>query len=266
MARIISVMRYDAPHSIWAAREILKWKPSSVAVELPLDFQPLIGSFLSGKLAEKKFLSKFARMLGRKSRIDKSLLSRGEAGPSAEESFEYIILAAKKAGSKIFAVDESFRSLESEIEGKIFSPRSGRAAAMKRARATLSSPDAGLLSFFEFVHSPFHFVELLAGHTDPERPGHPSGCRICLAGVAWERAAYWAYSLFSNVVNPLGEAKYVFALQYFDILRESRLAARIARIARDRKLGRKQLVLVHLWHAGAVRKKLKRMGIRADFY
>lgn len=247
---------------------ILGKRPAVVALELPADFQGAIDSFLSGRSSEKRFLSDFGRMLGREVRIDRRILKAGEPPEykRSDDAALYFVLAAKQVGAKVYAVDASFSSLKGEVEKALVAGKKGRGAAMGRAARSLHEPDPGYLTFAEFVHAPFHFFELVAGHHPEEGPGrHDPACRICRAGVSWERFFHSAYSAATNVLHPISEAKYVSALNAFDRLREAKIVDRLARLERFPPKGVRadgeKILIIHLWHAPAVEAGLRKLKI-----
>jgi hypothetical protein len=265
MISVLSMLRYDTPHAVLAARRIIAEKPKFVAVELPSSFQGAIDGFLAGKVSEEKFLAAAGKLFGRKVSVDKGLLKPGAKIPKAtsDEAFGYIILAAKQVGAKVVAIDSSFSDLKPYIEQRIFATGKGRAAALARAERTLNSPDQGFLTFFEFVHAPFHFLELLLGHNPEAGPSkHPVGCRMCKAGVRWER--FWSafYSESANLLHPIGEAKYVSALRAFDCLREKKMVSRVIGLLKSKDDPTKVMVVIHLWHAGPVIAGLRWMRVK----
>jgi|GEM_PF-4735988 len=282
MLKLLPLFSYDTPHSIFAARKILADKPNFVAVEVPEEFQPILDRFASGRLGEGGLVSAFSGRGVPKGALDRGKkLLFGKSEPnyllpdfgSPGHSIEYIAIAAKKVGAKLVAVDMTFASAETAIDGMLVHTKKGRRAAIERAKKSLGAPDRGLSTFFEFVYSPFYFFELLIGHR-PNRdpPGkHPSGCPICTAGIYWERSFYEAYALFTNLFHPIGEAKYVPAMKYFETLRERKIARKIARIlinwkiAYPKKPEPRVLAITHLWHSREVKRRLAQMGFQPAY-
>lgn len=275
MLKILPLFAYDTPHCVSAARKILSDRPDVVAVEVPEDFQPVFDGFLSGRVSEARLI----RLLGGM-KVDRKVLS-GRAVPALgrqEAALEYVAVAAKQVGARIAAVDLRFSSARGIIDRMLLHTRKGRAAALNRAELAIDRPDPGLAKFFEFVHSPVHFFELIVGHA-PSRdfPGtHPADCRICTLGIYWEKFFYEAYALFTNLFNPLGESKYVPALKYFETLREAKIARKIARallVPEPGKTRRKKSELkapkvyavLRLWHSRPVFAKLRKLGLKPTY-
>lgn len=279
MLKIAPVFAYDAPHCISAARKILLEKPDYVAIEAAEDLLPLFERFARGKISDTAFvkvLSGKGGKLDRKVMAGEKLPPLGYPGPS----IEYIALAARQVGAKIVPVGMRFSSARDVIRGFIFHHnKNGIEAALRRAESAVVSPDKGLTTFFEFVHSPFHFFELLIGH-NPSRdyPGtHPPGCKVCTLGIFWERGFYDLYAFFTNIFNPIGESKYVPAVRYFESLEERKIAIKIARLfhepslpkkGKDRKKGKKGtkvLAVLHIWKSRPVLRKLSSIGLKPEY-
>lgn len=270
MVTVLPLLRYDLPHAVWASRIIIEKRPSTVALELPADFQGTLDSFLSGKISEKRFLALFGKMVGREIKIDRRVLGKKEPTEykKSEEAAVYFVLAAKQVGAKVLAVDASFSSLRGEIERGLATGREARAVALDRAARALRKPDTGFLTFTEFVHAPFHFFELIVGHNPEEGPArHSPSCRICRFGVSWERFFHSVYSVSSNILSPLGEAKYVTALHAFDSLRERKIVDALSRLEhlsmkpKGRGKSGGTILIIHLWHAQAVETGLKKRRV-----
>ncbi len=259
--------RYDTPHAVWAAKWVTEKKPKAVALELPSNFQPAISKYLSGRITSKQLNADFAKLLGHTLKVNDKLLDQFEKGRikqssletiSPEGAFIYVILAAKKAKAKVFAVDTPIEQLENEVFKYVRAGVESRAAVLRRAKSAIHSPDRGLITYSELVHAPFHLLEILVNHHAEENPfDHPTHCRACEIGVKWERFWHALYAQYTNFIYPISESKYISALHYFDRIREKRMAEKIAEIASKTT---PVLSVIHIWHLAAVADYLKAKG------
>ncbi|MFH0961900.1 MAG: hypothetical protein V1820_04415 [archaeon] len=271
MLKLVPLFAYDTPHCVSAARKIIEERPDVVTVEVPEDFQPVFDGFLAGRISEGRLI----KLLGG-GKVDRKVLfgKRPLLLSYPKAAIEYIAVAAKHVGARVVAVDIRFSSAREILAGSLIHSKKGRLAALNRAERAIDTPDPGLTGFFEFIHAPFHFFELVVGHAPSrDRPGtHPAGCRMCTAGVYWEKFFYEIYALFTNLFNPVGEAKYVSALKYFETLRESKIARKIARtmfpLPDSRKRKKREprvLAILHLWHSRPVFAKLRKLGLKPTY-
>lgn len=265
MIIVIGQNRYDVPHALKVAQIIKKTKPDAVALELPEGFQKVIDKFEKGKVKPKDLDREFGKLIGRSMEIDETLVDKFEKKKiktmdlgqySPDGAFIHMILAARKAGAKVFAIDIKIKEMRKGIEKSLNVKNKDR--VVEKAERRVVTPSQGVLFFSELVHAPFHFLELILGHSPHDNPfNHPPECRICKWGVSWER--FW-HSVLANVLNllPGDQSDYLYALHKYDRLREKTMASRIAEIDKKNK---KVLAVVHAWHEMAIESHLEDMGM-----
>lgn len=262
MIVVIGQNRYDVVHALKVAKIIKKTKPDAVALELPEGFQKIINRFEAGKIKPKDLDFAFGKLIGRSLEVDEKLLEKLEKKKvqtntlteySPDGAFIHMIIAAKKAGAKVYAVDVRMRDIRKKIRKTIRSDK--KKIILDKAEMRAVAPSQGVLFFSELVHAPFHFLELLVGHNPYKDPfNHPAECGMCKFGVKWER--FW-HSVLANIVNliPGDQSDYLYALHRYDQIREQTMADKIAAI--DKKHN-KVLAVVHAWHESAIEKNLER--------
>ncbi len=269
MITILGQKRYDAVHALWAASEISRMKPKAVCIELPSEFQSVLSKYQRGKINEKRLVSSFGRLLGKKLKLDKKALSSAIKGKISrdmlnvptEGAFIYPIIAAKKVKAKIFAVDAPLEYVEERVAPLLPLEIEGQIKAVNRARKALVEPDKGLRLFSELIHSPVHFFEVIFGHNRGESPFlHPTHCGICRFGVWWERLWHSIYAHFVSLAYPVKQSKYIAALYYFDRIREVEMCKGI----RSASSFGKTIAVLHVWHAFAVEKRLKMKRLKVE--
>ncbi len=270
MLIVLGQNRYDIPHSIHAAQRIKEIKPDAVLLELPEQpFQAIIDKYQK-KGTESSFLKEISEAVGKELNIDHRLIEKFEKGHISikqlemlepDASFVHVVVAAKKLKIPIYAIDISMAEIEREVRELMKFGETVEDRAIKEAREVLMGIKP--VDFMRWAHEPFNFLEIIIGH-HPERDpfNHPAECKICKLGVSWERFAHAVGATFASIL-PVN--KTLVALRHFDLVREKKIAQKIANLYNQMKKMKKEpelFAILHIWHESAVEGLVGKTGIK----